>query len=92
MRASQIAPTKTSINLLSRTSLGGAAVDKNAVRLSIVLTRRLEHDRVLGVLQISPRSFVHRFKLTSPDDVDAEFQGWLKESDEVGMMAGRRIR
>jgi len=86
----QVAPTKTGINLLSRTSLGGMSLHKSYVNLGLVLTYRLDDRRVAGVLQISPRSFAHRLRLQSVADVDATVRRWLREAYQVGLMAGRR--
>ena len=86
----QIAPTKTGINLLSGTSLGGLTLHKTYVNLGLLLTRRLEGGRVTGVLQSSPRSFAHRVRVTSVAEVDAELRGWIAEAYAVGKLAGRR--
>ena len=34
--------------------------------------------------EFSPRNVVQTFRLTSPDDVDPEFAGWLGEAYRVG--------
>jgi hypothetical protein len=86
----QIAPTKTSINLLSGTSLGGISLHKTHVNLGFVLTRRLEHPRVAWVLRLSPRSYAHRVRVGAEAEVDAQLLGWLREAYQVGRMAGRR--
>ena len=88
----QVAPTKTGINLLSQTSLGGVTLHRGYVNLGLVLTRRLEDPRVVSVLQISPRSYVHRVRVSSVAEVDAQLLGWLREAYQVGLMAGRRPR
>ena len=88
----QVVPTKTGINLLSRTSLGGITLHRAHVNLGLVLTRRLADRRVAGMLQISPRTFVHRLRLTSVADVDHDVRRWLREAHRVGMLAGRRVR
>jgi hypothetical protein len=87
----QVAPTKTGINLLSRTSLGGLSLHRGYVKVGLVLTRRLESARVQTVLQLSARSFVHRIRVSSVTQVDSELGGWLREAYQVGLMAGRRV-
>ena len=86
----QIAPTKTGINLLVRTSLGGMTLHKGYVSLGVVLTRKVEHPRLGSMLQLSPKSFVYRIKVSSPSEVDSELKGWIGEAYAVGEMAGRR--
>jgi hypothetical protein len=86
----QVAPTKTSINLLSGTSLGALSLHRDYVGLGLVLARRLDSPRVQGVLQVSPRSYAHRIRVGSVGEVDAELRAWLREAYQVGLMAGRR--
>ena len=85
-------PTKTGINLLSGTSLGGIRFRKDGVEVGLVFTRKLDHPRVIWSLQISPRTIVHRVMVRSLAEVDAELRAWLKEAYAVGLMAGRRPR
>jgi len=87
-----VVPTRSGINLLSGTSLGSMAFRKDGVELGLLLTRKLEHPRVRGVLQLSPRSFHHRFRIGAAREVDPELTGWLAEAHAVGRMAGRRLR
>lgn len=86
----QVAPTKTGINLLSRTSVGSIQLQRAQAKLSIVLTRRLTDPRVRSVLRLSPQSFVHYIDLASVDDLDDAVRSWLREAHQVGMLAGRR--
>lgn len=84
-------PTKSGINLLSRTSLGGIHLQKSKARLGLVMTRRVRSPRIQRVLQISPRSFVHYIDVATVAEVDKELKSWLAAAHEVGMMAGRRV-
>ena len=86
----QVAPTKTGINLLSGTSLGGITLHPGYLNLGLVLTHRVEDPRVVSVLQISPRSFAHRFRLRSLAELDPQLKAWIREAYAVGKMAGRR--
>ena len=88
----QIAPTKTGINLLSGTSLGGLTLHRGYLNLGLVLTRRLESPRASWVLQLSPRSFAHRIRVGSPGEVDRELRQWIRDAYQVGKLAGRRPR
>ena len=84
-------PTKSGINLLSGTSLGGVRFRRDGVEVGLVLTRTLDHPRVIWSLQISRRTIVHRVMVRSLADVNAELRAWLKEAYAVGLMAGRRL-
>ena len=53
------------------------------------LPREVESDRFLRVSPYTKRLWVHRFVLTSADEVDEEFAGWLGEAYEVGGVSGR---
>jgi hypothetical protein len=86
-----VVPTKTGINLLSCTSLGGIQLQKTKARISFVLTRQVSDRRIQRVLQISPRSFVHYVELTTVSDLDRDIQTWLQEAHHVGMLAGKRV-
>jgi hypothetical protein len=50
----------------------------------VVLARRLEHPRFRRIHTISPRNHVHSFRLTSHNEIDADFRSWLAEAYEVG--------
>ena len=50
----------------------------------LVLARRVDSPRFAGIETFSPRNVLHRFRLSSPDEVDAEFAGWLIEAYDVG--------
>ena len=86
----QAVPTKSGINLLSGTSLGGIKFRKDGVDVGLLMTRRLVSPRVTWFLQISQRSFIHRVPVRSPKEVDRELRAWIREAYAVGRMAGRR--
>ena len=48
--------------------------------LSVALSRRVESGRVKQVVQPSPRVWMHHLELASPDEVDDEVAGWLREA------------
>jgi hypothetical protein len=87
-----VVPTKTSINLLSRTSLGGIRLQRRKARLGIVLMHHVRDPRVQSTLRLSPRRIVHFLDLATVGDVDAVVRRWLREAHAVGMLAGHRPR
>ncbi len=54
------------------------------------LTRPVVDRRVSSATPYTKRLFVHHFSLTSPDDLDHEFAGYLREAYEVGQGAHLR--
>jgi hypothetical protein len=85
-------PTKTSITLLSRTTFAGAVLRKHWLNLAFVLTKEVEHPRIIKMKKISPRTFVHTVQLRSVRSLDEQLRKWLSEAYEVGELAGRRNR
>jgi hypothetical protein len=83
-------PTKSGINLMVRTSLGGVKLARGHVDLGLVLQRRVEHPRLKLRVQLSPRSVAYCVRVTHPREVDAEVRAWIREAYEVGKLAGRR--
>ena len=83
-------PTQTQITLLARTTFAGVTVRKQWLSLGFVLTREIEHPRITRVERVSPRTCVHRVRLRSVRNVDAQLREWLREAYAVGQLAGRR--
>jgi Domain of unknown function (DUF5655) len=54
------------------------------------LTRPVADRRVSSATPYTKRLFVHHFRLTSPDDLDHDFAGYLREAYEVGQGAHLR--
>ncbi len=86
----QVAPTKTSINLLSGTSLGSISIQHEQLTISFVLTKKASDPRLSGVLQLSPNSVVHRIRIASLAEFDTDVKDWLRQAYQVGLMKGRR--
>jgi hypothetical protein len=79
-------PTKSRISLQARMRF--AAVERPRRRhlnAHLVLTRPLESPRFTRVEFLAPYYFVHRLRLESPGDIDAELRLWLAEAYQVGL-------
>jgi len=50
----------------------------------LVLAREIPSPRWRRIEVFSARNVLHAFRLLGPDDVDAEFAGWLAEAYDVG--------
>ncbi|HVL67786.1 MAG TPA: DUF5655 domain-containing protein [Vicinamibacterales bacterium] len=79
-----VLPQKTRIAFQVRMSFAQVAPRDRWVDGHLVLARRLEHPRFRKIETLSPGNHVHRFRLATPADVDAEFRGWLAEAYAVG--------
>ena len=80
-----IAPAKTRIGFQVRMIF--AAVNKlndRGLDAHVVLTRRLESPRFRRIEEMTPKCFVHHFKILSLDELDQEVESWLREAYKVG--------
>jgi hypothetical protein len=75
---------KTRIALHVRMSFAAFVPRRRWLAGHLVLARRVDSPRFVGIDVYSPGNVVHRFRLAGPDDVDAEFAGWLVEAYRVG--------
>jgi Domain of unknown function (DUF5655) len=80
----RILPEKTRIAFQVRMSFAQVTPRLRRLDGHLVLARRIKHPRFRAVQSISPRNHVHVFRLTSPQDLDAEFRAWLAEAYSVG--------
>ena len=88
----RILPEKTRIAFQVRMSFAQLTPRTNWIDGHVVLARRLEHPRFRQIQTISPRNHVHVFRLTSPSEVDADFNAWLAEAYRVGEQQHLRKR
>ena len=81
----QIAPAKTRIGFQVRMIF--AAVNKLSeygLDAHVVLTRRLQGSRFTRIEKMTPRCYVHHFRVESLDELDDEVKSWLREAYRVG--------
>jgi len=71
---------KTSINLAGRAHFGSVRPVKDGLNVGFVLSRRLDHPRVLHTEQVTPALFGHRVKIRDAEEIDDELLGWLAEA------------
>jgi Domain of unknown function (DUF5655) len=81
----EVLPEKTRIAFHARMSFAQLTPRKQWVDGHVVLARRLEHPRFRRIETFSPRNHVHHFRLSRPDDVDADVRAWLAEAHAVGL-------
>ena len=73
-------PKKTSIHLVNASGFAGVHPRKSFLYLNVRMDRPLQGERVTKSEQVSKNRYHNEIKITSPDDVDAELVGWLKEA------------
>ena len=81
----QIAPAKTRIGFQVRMIF--AAVNKlsdHGLEAHVVLTRRLERPRFRRIETMTPKCYVHHFRIESLSELDEEVRSWLQEAYQVG--------
>lgn len=84
----QIAPAKTRIGFQVRMIF--AAVNKlsdRSLEAHIVLTRPLKGSRFTGIETMTPKCYVHHFRIESLSELDEQVKSWLREAYRVGTQA-----
>jgi len=83
--------TKTAITVKgTRRGFAGAKPTARSLDGYFDLQRELRDPRIQRASPYTSRLFVHHFRVISPDQLDDEFAGWIREAYDVG--AGAHIR
>jgi hypothetical protein len=85
-----VLPEKTRIALHVRMSFAAFRPKIRWLDGHLVLARSIDSDRFRRVQVFSPGNVLHEFRLSTPDEVDDEFAGWLAEAYRLGASSGRR--
>ena len=88
----RVLPEKTRIAFQVRMSFAQVTPRTKWLDGHLVLARPLEHPRFRRLETISPRNHVHFFRLTRPEEIDAQFRTWLAEAYRVGEQRHLRPR
>jgi hypothetical protein len=80
----EVVPEKTRVALQVRMSFAAFTPRRRWLDGHVVLARALPAERFRRVETFSPRNHLHAFRLSTPQDVDAEVAGWLAEAYDVG--------
>lgn len=79
------AVSKTTITLKGeRRGFAGARPWRRGLRGYFDLQREVHDPRIASVAPYTKRLYVHQFRLTTPDELDEDFMGWLNEAYAVG--------
>ena len=77
--------TKSRISFQVRMRFGGVEKPRRDHLLAnFVLTRAIASERLRRVEHVPPFYYVHRLRLSRPEEVDAEVSGWFAEAYEIG--------
>ena len=77
--------TKSRISFQVRMRFGGVEKPRRDHLLAnFVLTRAIRSERLRRVEHVPPYYYVHRLRLSRPEEVDAEVSGWFAEAYQVG--------
>lgn len=81
----EVAPTKTRIGFKARMTFAALMPKRHWLDGHVVLARRRDDPRFRRIDTYGPRSHVHSFRLTAPEELDAEVVDWLREAYRVGL-------
>jgi hypothetical protein len=76
-----VAPAKTRIAFLGRVRFAGiTSLSEQAMTCSFSLPYPVDSHRFAKVEEVVPGWWVHRMRITEPDQLDAQVQTWVRES------------
>lgn len=76
---------KTTITFTgTRRGFAGARPTARGLDGYLDLQRTVTDPRIARATPYTNRLFVHRFRITAPEQLDGEFAGWVREAYEVG--------
>jgi hypothetical protein len=77
--------TKTAIALKgARRGFAGAKPKQRWLDGFVDLQREVRDERIRRSSPYTKRLFVHQFRITEPNQMDATFAGWIREAYDVG--------
>jgi hypothetical protein len=79
-----VIPQRTRIAIQARVRFAGGVARQRWFDAGLWLTRRAEHPQLRRVEIYGPKAYVHRFRLTHPDDLDKDFSALVREAYAVG--------
>jgi hypothetical protein len=81
----EYAVSKTAITFKgSRRGFAGAKPTAHGLDGYLDLQRRVEDPRIRRASPYTKRLVVHQFRVSAPEQLDAEFAGWVREAYQVG--------
>jgi len=71
---------KTRIAFITRMTFAGVSVAERWVDLSLISSTVIDDPRIRKLFLFGPTSWGHLVRLTKPDDIDQQVEGWLCEA------------
>ena len=88
-----LAPAKTRIAFMARVRFAGVdAISDRGMTIVFALPGPMRHRRIRKVENIVPGWYGHWMRIISPDELDDELLGWLRESYRLMGMQERLAR
>jgi hypothetical protein len=79
-----VEPKKTGISFLVRVRFAGAVLRKKWLEPRLWLKRPVEHPCLRRIEKVSPRDYIHYFRIDSADAMDEDFVRFLSEAYAIG--------
>jgi Domain of unknown function (DUF5655) len=84
----EYAVSKTAITFKgNRRGFAGAKPKAHSLDGYLDLQRRVQDPRIRRAAPYTTRLVVHQFRISAPEQLDAEFAGWVREAYQVGQGA-----
>jgi GNAT superfamily N-acetyltransferase len=79
-----VIPQKTRVVFQVRVRFAGAVPRKSHLQCSFGFSRRRDHPRFYKIEQYAPRWYGHYCRIEKEEELDDEFESWVREAYEVG--------
>jgi hypothetical protein len=86
----EYAPIRRQVGFQVRRIFAGVQLTNNGLKGYLDLPRRVDSRRFQSVSPYTKRLFVHHFAVSTPEELDEEFAGWVREGYGVG--EGRHLQ
>jgi Domain of unknown function (DUF5655) len=88
-----VAPAKTRIAFLGQVRFAGITkLNESEMVCAFALPTPLKSTRFVKIEEVVPGWWVHRLRITEPQQLDDEVQGWIRESYRLMGMRERLLR
>jgi hypothetical protein len=80
----EYSPTRRQIGFQLRRIFAGVKLTDRGLEGYLDIARKIDSPRFRDAAPYTKRLFVHHFRISSPEELDDEFAGWVRESYAVG--------
>jgi len=68
------------IHFFSTFTFAAVKIYKEKIRLDFTLSRKLESERIIQSVKMSPNRYLHYIEITNENEIDEELMKWLTEA------------